>query len=329
MRESLYIQQKYLSFAAAQLDRFKRRDDLLWNCRCPYCGDSSKSKTKARGYIYRNKEGLLSFQCHNCGENHHFRNFLRFVDGRLADEYVLETLKGEEAPVSTIQKPKEENRKPWRDHLVPIAELSRLHPARDYIASRKIPKKAHDRIFYSEDFREFVHQMRLDKEVSPEPRLVFVETDRFDNLKIVVARAIMPSELRYITLMVDEDYPKLFGLGRIDHTKPVTVVEGAIDSLFLPNCVAALDANLTSYRQAGTITSPTLVWDNEPRSRHTTRRVQQAIQQGEKVCIWPSNVEEKDINEMVLRGLDPAQLIEANTYRDIPAMLAFSQWTRA
>ena len=44
--DSMYIEQKYLLLASSQLSQFTKKGDYLYNFRCPYCGDSHKSKTK-------------------------------------------------------------------------------------------------------------------------------------------------------------------------------------------------------------------------------------------------------------------------------------------
>ena len=52
---SSYIDLKYINEISARLSQFKKKGDYLYNFRCPHCGDSKKSKTKARAYFYRVK----------------------------------------------------------------------------------------------------------------------------------------------------------------------------------------------------------------------------------------------------------------------------------
>lgn len=328
--EQMHLQTKYLSFVSPSLERFKKVNTFLFNFRCPYCGDSQKAQTKARGYIYKNKFGLLSFQCHNCGENHHFKTFLKFVSPRLFQEYVLESFKSDErAPELETPEESKIEAKTWMKFLTPVSELSKIHPAVVYLKDRAIPKSKWGLFWYSANFKDFIEQMNLDAHVPNGPRLVLVETDRFGNLKIVIARAIGQSDLRYVTLKLDEAYPKMFGLSRLDFTKPVTIVEGAIDSLFLENCIAPLDSNLTSYTKLNLgINKPTLVWDNEPRNKEIVGKMRRAAKQGERVTIFPDTVKGKDINEMVLDGVDVASLINNNSYSGINALLKFSTWNR-
>lgn len=331
--EQLYIQQKFLSFISNQLERFRQKGNLLWNFRCPYCGDSERSKTKARGYIYRNKSGLLSFQCHNCGENHTFKTFLRFVNPRLYKEYVLESFKNNDEKETRLEEKKnEEVNKPlkdWMKYLTPITELSKIHPAIDYLKSRKIPKEKYKKFWYTSNFSDFVEKIGLGQKVPSDPRIILVETDRFDDLKIIIARAFKQSELRYITLKVDESYPKIFGLSDLDFTKPIHVVEGAIDSLFVDNCLAALDANLLAYQNYNLgINNATHIWDNEPRNAHICRYMADAIRKNERVVIFPSYIQQKDINKMVEDGIDINALIKERTFQNVQAILEFARWKR-
>ena len=55
----MYIEQKYLLLVSSQLQQFKKKGDYLYNFRCPYCGDSQKSKLKARGFIFLKENKLI------------------------------------------------------------------------------------------------------------------------------------------------------------------------------------------------------------------------------------------------------------------------------
>ena len=43
---------------------------------------------------------------------------------------------------------------------------------------------------------------------------------------------------KYLTIMLDEDAPKLYGLDTVDETKPIYILEGPFDSTFVENSVA-------------------------------------------------------------------------------------------
>ena len=62
------------------------------------------------------------------------------------------------------------------------------------------------------------------------------------------------------------------------------------------------------------INNPVYVYDNEPRSPEITRRIETAISSQQTVVIWPNNIHEKDINDMVLAGHDVQSVVESNVY---------------
>ena len=76
------------------------------------------------------------------------------------------------------------------------------------------------------------------------------------------------------------------------------------------------------------ISNPVYVYDNEPRSPEIVRRIETAISAKQTVVIWPSNISEKDINDMVLAGHDVQSVVELNTYEGLEAQLNFNKWKR-
>jgi hypothetical protein len=106
------------------------------------------------------------------------------------------------------------------------------------------------------------------------------------------------------------------------------VVEGQFDSLFVDNCVASGDSNLLGVVDYFATGDWTLIFDNEPRNREIVRNLERAIDKGYKVVIFPSDLEQKDINDMVLAGHDVMTLIRENTYKGALAMLRFQRWKR-
>ena len=126
--------------------------------------------------------------------------------------------------------------------------------------------------------------------------------------------------------MLDENEPKIYGLNRINETKPVYIVEGPFDSLFLDNSVAMAGSDIDprTYNWSDYI----WVFDNEPRNREIVNRISKSIDRGEKVVIWPSNIQQKDINDMSLAGQDVKSLVESNVYQGIEAKLKLNSWKK-
>ena len=88
----LWLERKYLSQVLSSLDQAKWKNENTLNHRCPYCGDSQKSRTKARGFVYRKKNDLF-YKCHNCGIGLTFNNFLKQINHGLHTEYLVEKYK--------------------------------------------------------------------------------------------------------------------------------------------------------------------------------------------------------------------------------------------
>jgi hypothetical protein len=334
---SLYIDKKYISLLAPKLDKFRQKSEYLWNFRCPVCGDSQKNKLKMRGYIYRRKSDLF-FTCHNCGTGHSFGNLLKMVDRSLYSQYQMERFKNESAGNTAkpdfsmlMEKPVFNTQK--KINLPTIESLPVTHAARGYVKDRFIPKERWVDLYYAEDFAIFVKEIfpEYDKKLYAEPRLVIPFYDEKNILLGFQGRALVNSKVKYITIKLSDDNLKVYGLDRVDKTKKIYVVEGPIDSMFLQNSLAMMDASL--YNVISTVGNYdyTFVFDNEPRNKDVCRHMQKAITMGKSVCIWPKHIAAKDINEMILKGTSPAMIqgiIDSNTFSLLKAQLEFGSWSK-
>ena len=332
---SLYIDQKYVSLLSVKLDQFKHKKNYLWNFRCPICNDSKKSKIKARAYIYRQKSNL-SFSCHNCGHSCSFSNFLKTLDHTLFQEYQMERYKNESTrnvkePDFTLVKTKPIFNKSLS--IPTIESLSDSHTAKKYVKNRLISPEFWNVLYYADDFKKFIQNTFIDYNINRlidnDTRLVIPFYDRDNNLLGVQGRALDQSKIRYITIK-KEEAKKIYGLNRIDLTKQIYVVEGPIDSLFLNNAVATMDANLTSVSDI-LPSNIVLVFDNEKRNKEIVNNMERAIKRNFQVCIWPDSIEQKDINDMIKSGLtiqNIHDIIQKNTFVDLKAQLQFNLWRK-
>ena len=101
---SLDIVTSYISQISSRLDKFVQKKDSLYNFRCPLCGDSKRSLSKARGFLYVRKGGFY-YKCHNCGVGTTFANFLKDVDIILHKQYTVERWISGENGKSNYKKP--------------------------------------------------------------------------------------------------------------------------------------------------------------------------------------------------------------------------------
>jgi hypothetical protein len=107
------------------------------------------------------------------------------------------------------------------------------------------------------------------------------------------------------------------------------VLEGPLDSLFLPNAIATGGGNLVT--DLGDHKENIVVcYDNEPKSETTVDKMRRAIAHDFAVCIWPKELKHKDINKMVLAGIAPAKIeniINSNTFTGLEAEVRLNLWS--
>lgn len=340
---SLWVDVKYANMLASHLRNFKRKSDYLWNYSCCVCGDSSKNKLKARGYIYKTKTGLAC-KCHNCGYSASLGNLIKHVDPNLYREYALENYKESGAPhtphankddaIPSIIKPVELS-DAVLDPLKRLDKLSLDHPAVKYIVKRKIPSKHWHLLYFCTRWKHFVNSVVPNKFKSMEgehPRLIIPFFNSHGKCFAFQGRAFGPEEPRYMTIKVDETEEKIFGLERLNYSKRVYITEGPLDSLFIPNAIAVSGSSSFNTPSIKALkTNATVIYDNERRSPELLKLMGKTIDEGYSICLWPETIEQKDVNDMILAGRTPEELvsiINENTYTGIEAQLQFAHWRK-
>ena len=319
------VDSNYIGLVSSRLSKFKRVKANLYNFRCPICGDSKKYKNKARGYFYGIKENV-NFRCHNCGASMTFSNFLKEIDNVLHKQYVMEKFKNGFAGIKggcAIEKPVElkfETPKFKTSINLPLA--STVDESRIYLEKRKLdPTK----FYYAEKFVEYVNSHKQNLNMKEHSRII-IPLYYQKNLVGVQGRTLNSNSVKYITTIFYDEAPKIYGLDNIRRDAPVFITEGPFDSTFLLNSIAMCGAD-SDVRKWG-VSTPVWVFDNEPRSKEITTRISNAIAKGDSVVIWPTGVEEKDINDMILSGHDVQSIVESNTYSGLEANLQFTTWKR-
>lgn len=329
---------QYSMMLSNRLNMFKVKSTRPYkiNFRCHLCGDSQKSKHKARGWLVEDSKSNFRYHCFNCGTSLGFKNFLKSVDQLLYNEYVTEKFKQDAASTSNVENKVEFKKPVFKDtgHLKGIKKISQLkhdHPVRQYIDKRQIPTNQHYRLYYAPKFKTWVNSILPNKfpvTDKDEPRLVLPFLDENGKLFGVSARGFDPNGLRYITIMFDETKSKIFGLDQVDFNKTYIVTEGGIDSLFLDNAIAmaGADGNISGLKN---IENAIFVFDLEYRNKEIVKRMEKVISNGHRICIWPKNLRKygKDINEMVMNGMDSntiEKIIIENSFTGLEAKLCLS-----
>ena len=170
-------------------------------------------------------------------------------------------------------------------------------------------------------------QQTFDSTSHEEPRIIIPFYDRQGNCFGFQGRSLsLKAKIKYITIIIEKGLPKIYGLDKIDETKPIYIVEGPFDSTFVDNSVAMAgsDVDIRTFGWSNYI----WVYDNEPRNRQIVDRISRTIDRGERVVIWQQSVTQKDINDMILAGHDVQKILKDNTYQGLEAKLQFTNWKK-
>lgn len=343
-----WVEEKFVNMLAPRLQRFTKKGADTWNFRCPICGDSKKKKDRARGYLYRGKHALM-YKCQNCGVGMSFRKLLETIDAELAKAYTLESFSERRVistpPPAKIVHPIEQFYKPpfirYDERLKSATKVSSLpasHFCKQYIVERLIPNKYHAKLFYVERFKTFVNSLVPGKFKEPivkdHPRLIIPFIDQHEKLFGIQGRSFRKdSPAKYITIFFEQDRVRAYGLDEYDAKKHVYLFEGPIDSMFIDNALGMAGPSVDEKLAAllGQKDRATIVYDNEPRNVQIVSFMQSAVDAGWPICVWPREVKQKDVNEMVRAGKsgsDIQKIIDTHTYTGLQANIKISQWRR-
>lgn len=334
-----WIENKYASLLSSQLERFKRISNG-YNFRCPVCGDSQINKFKARGYLL-SKDNTLIYYCHNCNYSANFNNFLQKVNPILHKDYVIESFpnrKREDNKLQFTEAPKPI----YNDSLKPLKKLKKIsqlrwdHPVKTYILNRKIPNPYHAQLYYCPDFAAWVNYIVPGFYTLPEKdkRIIIPFIDKDGNLFGFQGRSTNPNnKMRYLTIMLDNTAPKVFGLNNVNLNDKFYVFEGPIDSMFINNSIAVAGSDIMSVlRQLNVDKYKVIVcYDNEPRSKEIVLKIKKTVDEGYNVCFWPDNIKQKDVNDMVMSGMKVADIkliIDQNNYNGLQANMRYNSWKK-
>ena len=352
---SMFLDKQFVDQVRFMLVGFEWEREYVANFRCPLCGDSQRSAKKRRGYFYPDrKENVLRFKCHNCSEQSgwSFQFWLRSFNPALYQEYQLELFR-EIGSNSNRTSHQDENKlvaprasttarvgaiKAVRrlpdalsSNFTLIRDLPVEHEARVYMEGRRFPEWAYGLFGYVDNYRDLVQALGIGEEegdeflrkVPGDRRIIIPLLSETMQLMGIQGRAMDKSAtLRYATAKTNPDHAKTFGLHRLDRKKPIIVVEGPFDSIFLPNCVATADSNLLKFD--GEVYIP----DNQYRNRQVCDGIDKIIDSGKKICLFPPNVVWKDINDMVTKGgmtqSDLLKLIGSNIFQGLKAKMRWA-----
>jgi|TARA_R100000455_G_scaffold31167_1_gene23754 hypothetical protein len=253
-------------------------------------------------------------------------NFLKTIDTTLHKQYTLEKFKeGHTGRNFVVEEPTFTFKKPVFKSKLDLPKASEDPDAKRYLEKRKLnPEK----FYFTDSFKRWTNTKKqtFDTIGRDEPRIIIPMYNQDKDLIGFQGRSLVPNSVKYITVMLDDDAPKIYGLDNIRRDAPVYITEGPFDSTFIRNAIAmcGADADVDHWG----ISNRVWIYDNEPRNREIVNRINKTINLGESVVIWPSGLEQKDINDMVLAGHDVVSMIKSNTYSGLEAKVKFNSWKK-
>jgi len=328
-----WLDVKYVNLLCPSFRNFKRKSDTLFVMSCPICGDSEKNRFKARGYVFE-KGDSYRFFCHNCGASKPFHTFLSENDPVLYRQYMFEKFGDssnkkiwEKNQPAVIIKSADTLEKYFR----PVSELPDTHKARKYLIDRKLSVENINRFYYTNNLnlsKKIFGDEYLDRNLGTEERVVLPVRNEDGKLTGLVCRAIGKGQ-RYVNLKADHNISEqIFNIEKVNMTQRIDVVEGPIDCLCLDNAIAVIGADFTKAIPHINLDRDNFILDNQPRNRTIVDKMWALAEKGCRVMIWPDNLPGKDINDLVIKGVDPRPIIKNNIYQGLILKLKLAKWSK-
>lgn len=350
-----HIDYKYMLLASPRLELFRDTGNDIYNFRCPFCGDSKSNRNKARGYFFP-VDNTAVFKCHNCGKSVSLSGFLKEIDHGLFTQYKLEKFgkpkKADKPEIDLSSSRLSEFTSKTKDILKNCYRLSNvpedLVPVLEYARGRRIPDVLFEKIYAARSLNEISqHIDRYREKRFPNFKVLVIPFFRRDgSYSYIQCRSIDPDVLdnfRFITFEIDSDAPKLWGEFRVNWLKPVYILEGPIDAMFIENGLALAGAshnNALSYikkcqaeeRETSVLKDICLCYDNDYRSnKDIMNQLIKRIEEGFSVVLYDRRFKFKDINDAVRGGWGIQEIntyIRSRTFNGLAAKLEISKLRR-
>ena len=261
---------------------------------CPFC--------KSTSFKYQHNERWM-FLCHSCQRN-------------------ISWLSVENKVPKKQKQTADINYSSILNAVKSVSSLEDGHLCKSYVNKRKIPNKWFDKLYYTDTPNVFAKP--AGKELKDGPKLVIPLFNKNKKMFGVQLRSLDNQKPKYITLRYNDSDEKIFGMDTINHSEDATIVEGPIDSLFVKNSIAMAGISTIDDKYK----TFTVCLDNEPRNKQVIQKLINYVDQGFKVVVWPDVIKQKDINDMVLAGVDVNAVIKSNTYSGLEAKIKINNWKR-
>ena len=169
-----------------------------------------------------------NFKCHNCGASMSFNNFLKQVDPAVHKQYTMEKFKeGHTGRNFVTEEPEFKFEAPKFKQKIQLPKCSEDPNSEGYLTARKLDV---NKFYYAEKFKKFVNGLKhtFDDTKYDEPRII-IPLYYQKTLVGIQGRSMdfgNPKSVKYITVMINDDAPKIYGLDEVQTDQTVYVTEG-------------------------------------------------------------------------------------------------------
>jgi len=283
---------------------------MVENISCPYC--------KSQAFVYDDKETKM-FLCFDCQRN---LTYEKVKNGH-------GTYRRTSNDASSVNISISHDFSSLLVRCEKLSDLVHSHTAYDFVRSRNIPTGFYSDLYYTDDLRALLAGTDYrDSFKSGQPKLIIPFRDEDGKMFAFQARSLDDATPKYITVMLDKNKDKIFGLERWNKAETTIVTEGPIDSFFIKNSLALAGSDIGNNKYLEANKDIILCLDNEPRNAVIVSKYEKFIKDGFNIVLWPDYVVEKDINDMVLAGHNVEQIISENIFQGPRAKIKLNSWKR-
>lgn len=285
---------------------------------CPYCGDSHTDKNKKRGNIYFKN---LTYNCYNAGCNKHtnvlglFKDFGKSLNSLDTLTHLLDYINDNR--VTRLSNVNETNSfslfKEWSIDIEDIKKELKLFELKaspkltSYVKSRLLTfKEDHFLINQTEDKLFILNFLPNTTRVIGLQIRNFKGSKKYESFNIEKLNEVVFNR----KIVVDEEdlaelntYSLYFNVLIADFSKTLTVLEGPLDSFFVPNSIALTGLN-KSLELLDEIDSVRYLFDNDIDG---IKKMEELLKQRKYVFMWKKLIRDykievpiKDVNDLVL-----------------------------
>lgn len=282
---------------------------MVQDISCPYCD--------AQSFVYNDSDTEM-FLCHGCQRNQSYEKVKQYVSN-------TNDRKRSSGDITTITVSVNHNN--LLHSCQSLASLEPDHIAVSFVRYRSIPDWTVRDLYYTESLGRLVNSYGYEFK-DGQPKLIIPFRDEDGKLFGLQARSLDDAQPKYLTVLFDKDKDKIFGLDRWNKDETTIVVEGPIDSFFLKNSLAMAGSDIGKNKYLEANKDIVLCLDNEPRNAVIVSKYLKFIKEGYSIVLWPDYVVDKDINDMVLNGLNPQEIIATHSFSGPKAQIKLNSWKK-